>query len=126
MATKKILIEITEQEAEQLGELAREHGNKVKPFIEYLIRLQLGAVSPPTVQPVKIPVQDLPAENTTAHIRKGEVIEAHKEGMFLQYKRHPKGITSNGECFRIAVNGEFIYAYFAEDLTKHITDDDLV
>lgn len=55
--SKKILIELTEDEATLLEGLARKHGNRTKPFIEYLIRLQLGTVPPPTVAAVAMPEQ---------------------------------------------------------------------
>lgn len=57
---KKFLIDLTEQEAQQLTELARQHGNRLKPFAEYLLRLQLGAVNPPTVAPVALPPEGEP------------------------------------------------------------------
>lgn len=62
---KSFRLELTEQEAEQLTELATAHGNKFKPFAEYLLRLQLGAVPPPTVKPVKIPTQEEEPQKVT-------------------------------------------------------------
>jgi hypothetical protein len=56
--SKKILIELTEDEVTLLEGLARRHGNRTKPFIEYLIRLQLGTVPLPTVAPVAMPEQE--------------------------------------------------------------------
>lgn len=70
-----MLIELNDEEAAQLKELAAEHGHRVKPFVEYLLRMQLGIVPPPKVQPVKVdraqatperkPAQSAPQEEAT-------------------------------------------------------------
>lgn len=144
MPNKKFILELTEEEAQQLATLAEQHGNKFKPFAEYLLRLQLGTVKPPTVQPVQIPVKDEPLKdkpeqetkplkveprtgtgvngNTVAHIRKGEVIEQHKQGRYLQRKWHPVGILSNGDSLRVSTDNGFQYAYFAEDLEQYLEE----
>jgi heme-binding NEAT domain protein len=57
---KAFRLELTEEEAIQLNTLAIEHGNKFKPFAEYLLRLQLGTAPPPTVSPMVIPVKASP------------------------------------------------------------------
>lgn len=50
----RMLIELNDEEAAQLKELATEHGQRVKPFVEYLLRMQLGIIPPPSVKPVKV------------------------------------------------------------------------
>lgn len=55
----KMLIDLSTEDATKLRDLAAEHGHKVKPFVEYLVRMQIGSVPPPKVQPVKMqPTQD--------------------------------------------------------------------
>ena len=126
---KSFRLELSEEEAEQLNALAIDHGNKFKPFAEYLLRLQIGTVKPPTVQPLEIliqskPTKEQPQETKTipkkTPIRTGEPTEAHKKGLFLQRKHLPQGITSNGNCLRVTTKNGFKYAYFKEDLEKYI------
>lgn len=133
MSNKKFLLELTEQEAEQLTELAAAHGNKFKPFAEYLLRLQLGAVKPPIVQPVVIPEQEhanrkLPKvepEQKTAKVKppkeqprtvtpeqeqpqEDTVKETDKAGQFLRRL----GRWTNGKCYRKETDeGAFVYSY---------------
>ena len=75
-------------------------------------------------EPVQVlPVKEAPEQKTVegktrteAPIRKGEVIEEHKYGLFLQRKQNAKGILSNGQCLRReSGNGQFEYRYFAEE-----------
>lgn len=133
MSTKKFLLELTTQEAEQLNALAIAHGNKSKPFAEYLLRLQLGTVQPPTVRPVVIPSQEhengkppkveslevLPVQkpvkvNTLKEQpqedapQEDAVKAADKEGQFLRRL----GRWTNGKCYRKETEeGSFIYSY---------------
>ena len=50
----KMLIDLSTEDVNLLRDLATMHGHKVKPFVEYLVRMQIGAVPPPSVQPVKL------------------------------------------------------------------------
>lgn len=50
----KMLIDLSTEDAAKLRDLAAEHGHKLKPFVEYLLRMQIGSVPPPKVQPVKM------------------------------------------------------------------------
>jgi hypothetical protein len=95
-------------------------------IIGLLMREYMDKTGTPA-QPLEVlPVKDTPEQKpveekptTEAHLRKGEVKEEHKHGMFLQRKQHSKGILSNGECLRIATEDGFKYAYFAEDLKQY-------
>lgn len=54
METRKILIEIDPETENAIRTMATRHGNRLKPFIEYLLRLQAGTVPPPSVALVKL------------------------------------------------------------------------
>lgn len=55
----KMLIELSNEDAAKLRDLAEQNGSKVKPFVEFLVRVQIGSLPPPTLQPVHFnPVQD--------------------------------------------------------------------
>lgn len=59
----KMLIDLSTEDVAKLRDLAAQHGHKVKPFVEYLVRMQIGSVPPPKVQPVKMqPAQAKPAQ----------------------------------------------------------------
>jgi hypothetical protein len=61
----KMLIDFSQEDADKLKDYAAQHGHKVKPFVEYLVRMQIGSVPPPQVQPVKMqPAQAAPAQAT--------------------------------------------------------------
>jgi len=80
---------------------------------------------PRTVEPIKEkPVEDMPKINSVGKKREGEPTATHKEGMFLQRKQNPKGILSNGECFRREdPNGKFVYKYFIEEFEEEDQDE---
>lgn len=116
-----------------MNALAIAHGNKFKPFAEYLLRLQLGTVPPPTVQPVVIPEQEhengkppkveplevLPVQKPVKakppkeqpqeeQPQEDAVKAADKEGQFLRRL----GRWTNGKCYRKETEeGSFIYSY---------------
>jgi hypothetical protein len=59
----RMLIDLTEKEAQELKELATLHGHKVKPFVEYIVRMQIGTLPAPTVAPLALsPAQDTEQE----------------------------------------------------------------
>jgi hypothetical protein len=57
----KMLIDLSTDDAAKLRNLAAEHGHKVKPFVEYLVRMQVGSVPPPSARPVNL-AEDTPKE----------------------------------------------------------------
>jgi hypothetical protein len=66
----KILIDLTTHDAALLKTLAEQHGQKLKPFIEYLLKMQVGSVPVPSVRPVQIPKQETPKEKPEQEQRK--------------------------------------------------------
>jgi hypothetical protein len=54
----KILIDLNTEDTDKLKALATQHGHKLKPFIEYLLKLQTGTLAAPTAKPVQIPKQE--------------------------------------------------------------------
>lgn len=58
----KILIDLNTEDADKLKALATQHGHKLKPFIEYLLKLQTGTLAAPTAKPVQIPKQETRTE----------------------------------------------------------------
>ena len=85
--------------------LEREYSPKGKPVKE-----KPSAVTTPKVEPQTVTTPKI------KNVRQGEVIEEHKQGLYLQRKQHPKGILSNGQSLRKETSEGFIYAYFVEDL----------
>ena len=61
----KMLIEFSENESHLLKELATSHGQAVKPFVEYLVKMQIGTVPRPTVEPVHFEGMKAWAEHQT-------------------------------------------------------------
>ena len=107
MPTKKFILELTTQEAEQLTELAAAHGNKFKPFAEYLLRLQLGTVKPPTVQPVVIPEQESP-NGKPAKEEPVQVLPAQKPVKVKPTKQEPRTVTPEQDDIKERF-GSFVY-----------------
>jgi len=56
---KRIQIDLSTETIEALAKMAEQHGHKVKPFVEYLVRMQIGAVPEPSVRPVNF-AEDAP------------------------------------------------------------------
>lgn len=52
--TKRLLIDLDIFTEKKLQDLAKHHNQKLKPFIEYLCRLQVGMQKPPTVKPLDL------------------------------------------------------------------------
>ena len=53
----KMLIEFNEDESHLLKVMAANHGQAVKPFVEYLVKMQIGVLPAPTAKPLHIPAQ---------------------------------------------------------------------
>jgi hypothetical protein len=108
----KILIDLDTKETDKLKALATQHGHKVKPFIEYLLKLQTGSLQIPTARPVKIPPQ-----GHTAEVPKGIKVEAPQEVKSWKPNRNEGAykvkvsdrIYSDGESFRMNLFGSVHY-----------------
>jgi len=71
----RMLIDLTETEAQALKVLATEHGHKVKPFVEYLVRMQIGTLPAPTVAPLAL----IPTQDTEQETYEEEPQQEHRE-----------------------------------------------
>ena len=132
-----MLIEFTEEEHASIKELATGHGMGIKPFIEFIVKVQSGLTPEP--KPIKmIPLhvstykdtrqeptegpteghaagvpavaqEGKPEQITNEETQEGEPVkEADKAGQF--FRRFGKW--SNGKCYRKQnEDGSYIYSY---------------
>ena len=92
----KMLIDLSTEDATKLRDLAAEHGHKLKPFVEYLLRMQIGSVPPPKVQPVRMQpaqttAQDKPAQ--TQPERSPAKVEALRDLLKPSAQVQPEKVT---------------------------------
>lgn len=58
----RIQIDLSEDTQQSLSVMATEHGHKLKPFIEYLLRMQVGELPPATAKPARLRPDVTPIE----------------------------------------------------------------
>jgi len=58
----RIQIDLSEDTQAKVLAMATAHGHKLKPFIEYLLQLQVGELPPATAKPVRIQPDAAPIE----------------------------------------------------------------
>ena len=130
---KKMLIEFTEEEHAAIKELATGHGMGIKPFIEFVVKVQAGLTPEP--KPIKaislhvstdkdtrqepteghtegvtvVAQEGKPEQVTNEETQEGEPVkEADKTGQF--FRRFGKW--SNGKCYRKQnEDGSYVYSY---------------
>lgn len=85
----KMLIDLSSADAEALKDYAAKYGHKVKPFVEYLIRVQLGILPEPSLkvaqlkprkeEPAKEPVKATPERSHAEEPKKSALVKAREE-----------------------------------------------
>ena len=80
---KRIQIDLDAEDVSKLKALAASRGHLLKPFIEYLLNVQIGAL--PEVQPVK--AQPLPLREPSAEDTAREYFEKTNS---IQWKKQPQ------------------------------------
>lgn len=71
----RIQIDLSEDTQAKVLAMATEHGHKLKPFIEYLLQLQVGELPPATAKPVRIQPDAAPIERIPDRIpEQGQLI----------------------------------------------------
>ena len=88
----KMLIDLSTEDAAKLKDYAAQHGHKVKPFVEYLVRMQIGSVPPPQVQPVKMQPAQAATERAAAKSAPAQATPERKPEQVKPVKAAPQGM----------------------------------
>lgn len=96
----RIQIDLHEDTHRDLSTLATDHGHKLKPFIEYLLRMQVGEIPIPSARPVQ--VQPEPEATEPEAPKKESPIKAARPQATIPETTRPEAIPEAGTVSRSA------------------------